>query len=244
MSNPILVNLRFLPGVLLVSALVALRAADTPPAGAMIGNLPAAKVLFVGNSITLHGPKPDIGWTGNWGMAASAQEMDYVHLLTAAIAKASSAPPRTMVRNIAAFEREYGTFDIAKELKPELEFNADIVVVAIGENVPEPATDEARAKFAVAFAQLLAALKQPGQPAIFVRSCFWPHAVKDGILRKASADAGATFVDIAALGRDAANAAGSERKIEHAGVAGHPGDKGMRAIADAIFAAIQKRAAP
>jgi hypothetical protein len=34
-----------------------------------------------------------------------------------------------------------------------------------------------------------------------------------------------------------------ERKIEHAGVAGHLGEKGMQAIADAIGAAIEKKAA-
>ncbi len=39
------------------------------------------RVLFVGNSITLHGPRPQIGWTNNWGMAASARDKDYVHLL-------------------------------------------------------------------------------------------------------------------------------------------------------------------
>ena len=228
---------------LLVAPLAARPADDAPPAKSMLGNLPAAKVLFLGNSITLHAPAPQIGWTGNWGMAASAEEKDYVHLLTAEIEKTAAAPPRTMVRNIAGFEREYETFDLAKELKTELEFNADMVVVAIGENVPDPATAEAQAKFAEAFGRLLAALTERAKPAIFVRSSFWPRAVKDGIMQKASAEAGATFVDIAALGRDAANAAGSERKIEHAGVAGHPGDKGMRAIADAIFAAIQKRAA-
>ena len=29
------------------------------------------RILFVGNSITLHGPRPEIGWTDNRGMAAT-----------------------------------------------------------------------------------------------------------------------------------------------------------------------------
>ena len=37
--------------------------------------------LFVGNSLTKCRPKPDIGWTNDCGMAASASENDYVHLL-------------------------------------------------------------------------------------------------------------------------------------------------------------------
>ena len=220
----------------------AIQAADVPPAKLMIGSLPAAKVLFLGNSITLHGPAPGIGWNGNWGMAASVKEKDYVHLLTADIAKAAGSQPETMVRNIASFERGYDIFDIEKEFKEELSFNADVVIVAIGENVSEPVTDEARANFAAAFARLLAALKQHGPPAIFVRSSFWPNETKDGLMRKASADAGITFVDIAKLGRDKENAASAERKIEHAGVAAHPGDKGMGAIADEIFIAIRRKA--
>lgn len=59
-------------------------------------------------------------------------------------------------------------------------------------------------------------------------------------MRRASLDAGATYVDISRLGADKSNMASSERKIEHAGVAGHPGDKGMKAIADEIFAAIRR----
>lgn len=215
--------------------------AEEDSTGGKIGRQPVAKVLFLGNSITLHGPAPHIGWKGNWGMAASTPEADYVHLLVAEIAKAAGEKPRIMVRNIAAFERQPETFDLAKELKEELAFEADVVIVAIGENAPEPATADARARFAEHYARLLAALEERGRPAIFTRSSFWPSAAKDDIMRKASAAAGATFVDISALGREEANAARSERKIEHAGVAAHPGDKGMRAIADALFAAIQKR---
>ncbi|MEI6540199.1 MAG: hypothetical protein WCO86_11845, partial [Planctomycetota bacterium] len=48
----------------------------------MFGSLKADRILVLGNSLTLHGPKAEIGWAGNWGMAASAQDKDYVHLLT------------------------------------------------------------------------------------------------------------------------------------------------------------------
>ena len=57
-------------------------------------------------------------------------------------------------------------------------------------------------------------------------------------------DAGGTFVDISALGKVEANFARSEQKFEHAGVAGHPGDKGMQALADELWKAIQQRAMP
>ena len=43
------------------------------------------RVLVYGNSIALHGPKPDIGWTNDWGMAASAREKDFAHLVLAGL---------------------------------------------------------------------------------------------------------------------------------------------------------------
>ncbi|MCY2988855.1 MAG: glycoside hydrolase family 127 protein [Planctomycetota bacterium] len=59
------------------------------------------RILFLGNSITLHGPKADIDWTGNWGMAASSEDKDYVHLVTSALAQHTGSTPQIMVRNIA-----------------------------------------------------------------------------------------------------------------------------------------------
>ena len=201
---------------------------------------PGRKVLIMGNSITLHAPAPNIGWTGNWGMAASTEDKDYVHLLLADLEKSWGERPRSKVKNIADFERGHGAFDVAAKLRDELAFGADVVILAIGENAAELTTAEAKEAFSQALVKLLKAFKSHGNPAIFVRSCFWPNAAKDEILSKACNEVGGTFVDISTLGKDPAMKASAERKIEHTGVAGHPGDKGMRAIADAIFGSIQK----
>lgn len=209
-----------------------------------ISPAPTPKILFLGNSITLHSPAPEIGWTGNWGMAATSEDKDYVHLILNGMTAVGSGKPRSMVKNIAAFEREYPTFDIEEKLRQELEFGATLVVIAIGENVSEPASEEAKKALEQAVTKLLMAFKQHGEPKIFVRSCFWPSPAKDAILRKCSEAAGAKFVDISALGKDPTNQARAERKIEHAGVAGHPGDKGMKEIADALLKAIQETSIP
>jgi hypothetical protein len=77
-------------------------------------------------------------------------------------------------------------------------------------------------------------------PLVVVRSCFWADAAKDQVLREACQEAGGIFVNVGPLGRDAANAARSERSFTHDGLAAHPGDKGMKALADAIVQAVLK----
>lgn len=218
----------------------------TPPAKAKaedalkIGSLQVGKILFLGNSITQHGPAPDIGWTGDWGMAASAREKDYVHLLMDQISKAAGKRPKFMVRNIADFERQLTDYKVQDALKMELAFEADLIILAIGENTPTPTTDEARKRLADALRDLLTQLTKQGRPTLIVRSQFWAEPVKDELLKKACENAGGIFVDLAGLGLAPANAAKSERQIDHLGVAGHPGDKGMAAIAAKLWNAIQE----
>lgn len=209
-----------------------------------VGALRVDRVLFLGNSITLHGPAPKIGWTGNWGMAASAVEKDYVHLLTAQIAKTAGGMPAVKVKNIADFERNLDAYNLAEGLKDELEFQADLVIVAIGENSAALTTDEAKLRFSTSFAKLFAELKRHGNPTLIVRSQFWADSAKDERMKQACLDVGGVFVEISQLGADETNFARSERKFEHAGVAGHPGDKGMQALADELWKAIQKQATP
>lgn len=200
---------------------------------------PVRRILFLGNSITRHGPKPEIGWTSDWGMAASARDKDFVHLVTSSISRTAGTAPRVMVRTIAAFERRHATYDLDEELSEAFEFRADLIIVAIGENVPRLDSKKSKAQFAESFGKLLRRLKADNHPTIVVRSCFWANPTKDEILRQGCLEAGGIFVDIGKLGKDESNYARSERKFPHKGVAAHPGDKGMQAIADAVLAAIK-----
>lgn len=200
---------------------------------------PARRILFLGNSITLHGPAPAIGWSGNWGMAASALEKDYVHLTSNALAKAWGAAPEIMVKNIAEFERKFAAYDAAEKLRDAIAFRPDIIVVAIGENAPKLAAKEEQTQFQQCLVKLLRAVQGERRPAIVVRSCFWPSPAKDQALKLACVEVGGTFIDIGGLSKNEANFARAEREFKHKGVAGHPGAKGMQAIADAIVPAVK-----
>jgi len=206
--------------------------------GSLRSDIDAGRVLFLGNSITRHGPAPKIGWNDDWGMAASALEKDYVHLVAAGLTGLTGKKPEIKFSNIADFERGLATYDLDAKLKAEVEFKPTLVIVAIGENVAALQTDDQKAQFKSSLGNLLRKFKSSGAT-LLVRSCFWGDPAKDGILREACTSAGGIFVDIGALGKDESNYARAERKFEHAGVAAHPGDKGMKAIADAILAALR-----
>lgn len=198
-------------------------------------------MLFLGNSITKHGPKADIDWSGNWGMAASAEAKDYVHLVTKALGENSGSPPEVMVKNIADFERAYAGYDVAGKIKEAFEFGADLIIVAIGENVPALKSEDDKAQFKSSVTKLLIGLKaDKKQPTIVVRSCFWANQAKDEVLQQSCREVGGIFVDIGSLSKDEMNYARSERTFKHQGVANHPGDRGMQVIADALVKALPK----
>jgi hypothetical protein len=200
------------------------------------------RVLFLGNSITRHPPKEDIGWMPNWGMAATTREQDYVHvLLRRMTAAAGGTPPVARIENIVDFEQEYALRDFTARFAELADFRPDTVILAIGENVAALATEQDQARFRDAVSTLLAHMMKNASPALVVRSCFWPDPAKDAALRQACADAGGTFVDISSLAADEKNYARAERRFAHDGVAAHPGDTGMAAIADALWTAITTR---
>jgi hypothetical protein len=235
-------------------------------ADAYLGNMKANKILFLGNSITIHPPAPDIGWNHNWGMAASSQQKDYVHLLvssinaqtggTLAINPTSPDFPRwypgnpppggnANLMNIAdVLERNYTTWENAR-IQQQIDAKPDIVVLQFGENM-EGTLNEAALKSSLE--TLMTALKNASDPNIFVTSfILGSNAAVDAIKRQVCAeDPGhRVFVDLNGLGQDPANFARAEPYYQSAPrVLGHPGDKGMTFIADKMFIAMKAHSTP
>src|SRR5690349_11353436 len=90
--------------------------------GTLRTDIDAGRVLFLGNSITRHGPAPDLGWNDDWGMAASALEKDYVHRVAAGLAGRTGKKPEIKFANIADFERGLATYDLDAKLKGEVDW--------------------------------------------------------------------------------------------------------------------------
>ena len=192
------------------------------------------RVVFIGNSITLHGKAPQIGWTNEWGMAASAAEKDYVHLVTKGIERRAGRKAAVMVKNLYAFECDYRGYDFS-DIDDLVAFNPDYLVVAIGENVRDLTTEDDRLAYRVAFKKLLSRFVHDGRrPNAVVRGVFWANPAKDGQMSSAAADMSMAFVRTDFCNTE--TMAGTNR-FAHAGVAAHPGDVGMRRIADVILEA-------
>ena len=190
-------------------------------------------VLIYGNSIALHGSKPDIGWTNCWGMAASAREKDFAHLVVAGLEAKLGKKADFRIRNIAALERNFTTnIATVAEIAADIKWAPDYVVIAVGENVPV-----IDASNAAGYAKFLADVARPfavGGAKIVLRSPFWRNDVKAGCTKDAALEIGAVYVDAGHLGAKEENKATG--LFSHSGVANHPGDLGMRRLADMILA--------
>ena len=192
-----------------------------------------ARVLFLGNSITLHAPLESIGWTNMWGMAASRPENDFVHIVTRGIEAKTGRKADVRVRNMADFERGFATWQPDAAIRELIDFDAQYVVFAIGENTADLATDAERAVYREALKRFFSLFVHGrAKPHVVVRGVFWPCDWKDACLAHAASDLAFTFVKA-----DFSESRGMDAWGQHwhSGVARHPGDAGMAAIAGAIL---------
>ena len=196
------------------------------------------KILFVGNSITRHEPAPDIGWHGSWGMAASCEKNDYAHVVIRSF-KAAEIPIEYKIKNIAGFERSFWEYDL-ENLKELRDFNADIIIMRITENVNE---EEALNKDFGKYYKKLIHYLNPSQKALIICSNgFGEHKNVNGQIEEIARRYNYPLADLSGLWDDDNNKALNE--FEHEGVRAHPSDTGMRNIANRIINCLKKAGLP
>jgi hypothetical protein len=184
-------------------------------------------VLILGNSIVWHPAKKDIGWSGNWGMAATAIDSDFVHIL---IKNINQADPSVKVRfaNIADFERSFPTYNLNQldSLLP-----ADMIIVKISENVDDKKA--ADSNFYDGYSKLITKLDPAGKSVKFIVDGFWDKTTVNADIARYASENKLPYVSLNDLSKDSTNEAWGQ--FADPGVQKHPSDKGMRLIAGRIW---------
>jgi hypothetical protein len=188
-------------------------------------------ILILGNSIVRHGPLPEIGWVNNWGMAASAKDSDFVHLLIRSI-KQKDSKATVMFENIASFERDFDSYNLdqAKEFR---NFGPDLIVMRINENVN---ADKAISKGFLKYYDSLINYIDPNKRAIkVIVGGFWPNNAVTRMLNDYAYLKGYAFIDQSMLSDSTTKAIG---QWKDPGIQEHPNNLGMLKIKESIWATI------
>ena len=201
-------------------------------------NLPDTKnMLILGNSISIHGICDY--WWGEWGMASSTKEKDYVHLLAGKMAQHFNINFDTI--NFASWE--YNSHDRTEVLLTiNSVFNSkkyDYVIIQLGENVTNATTLEKDLNEMIKFIK-----SHNSSVKIAVVGNFWSKTQVDKAKIKACGKSMIPYIDLtliqnedyyAKIGTIVFGQDGKKHKIEHEGVARHPNDLAMEYIANNLF---------
>ena len=191
------------------------------------------RIAFVGNSITRHGKAPQLGWEGDWGMAASSKERDYVHLVMRKFREKGIAVS-ACICNGAHWEQTYGeAFDL-EYFQQVKRFRPDILIMRLVENCPVEGFCPER--FSVAYDRLIQYLiGEEEDTKVILTTGFWKHP-GDAAIRRVAEERGYPCICLGELGEmECMKASG---RFTHEGVAAHPGDAGMEEIARRIMQCI------
>ena len=196
----------------------------------------------IGNSITVHAPN-EVWWNGI-GMAASAKDRDYVHLVAEQL---SGMYGKTAVHPLYCYAWETAADRGGKlsMLDPYLDPQLQLVTIQLGENAEDLTTFEDDFETLIRYVQ-----EKAPQAKILVIGDFWTNGDRDRMKQEAAKKTGAGFVSLeeirdnpeyqAGIGAIVYDAEGNPHTVENRDVAGHPGDRGMQYIADRVAEALKR----
>jgi hypothetical protein len=187
------------------------------------------RILFVGNSITKHQPKPSIGWERDCGMAASCEERDYVHLLLAKMQN-ESIPVTASILKVAPFEWGFQSMAVEDMYAQGRGFAADIVIMFFGANVDK--TYDVDPNPPKTFGQAYEELRNwldVGHTRFFHSQGYYIRPKLDEEKQAIAEKHGDVFINIEDI----------RNRAETHGMYNHPNDLGMQEIADRFWEAMK-----
>jgi len=189
------------------------------------------KVLFAGNSITKHMPRPEIGWYKDCGMAASSAEKDYVHLIIEKIKQKYDPNVSFCIAQVAEYEVSFFESTPDRDYKLAKDFGADVVFMFYGANVPGAydGMEDPPKTFEQAYEDMRNYLASPETP-VYHAMGFYKRPVLDAEKRRVAAKYGDTYIDITHI----------TSLDETHGDYNHPSDCGMQMLADTFFDAMEE----
>ncbi|MBE7025329.1 MAG: hypothetical protein E7408_04675 [Ruminococcaceae bacterium] len=188
------------------------------------------RILFTGNSMTLHGVKREIGWNHNWGMAASEKEKDYVHVLMKMVQE-TDEDASFCICQVSDWEVHYKNGEETHmRFEAARDFDADIIIMRFVENCPKADFDSVT--FKRELGRLMEYLNPSGKAKTIITTGFWRHP-GDRAIREYATENNLPLVELGDLGDD--DAMKAIGLFVHSGVAAHPGDLGMKKMAERIF---------
>ncbi len=201
----------------------------------MVGSDTTITCLFLGNSLTYHdAPEEEIDKTKR-GLTSTCLINDYVHILLKKISDEKYVNIKFSILNIAEFERTFREYSFSfDKLHNAVVKQPDYLIVQIGENVTAKDSIDVL-KYENEFIKLLNLFPKSKR---IITIPFWPRKELQYATTNVAIKSNSYLVDISHLGNgtDSNNFSSSYKTYKQAGVGSHPGDYGMRNIANCIYA--------
>ena len=196
-----------------------------------------SKVLFIGNSLLLG--------HGTFGMCATDSKNDYYYHVTQYLRQfhPDGVYDKLLGAPYEQTETQSGLDNWIEQNIKTKRTDYELVLVQLGDNVNNEIRNEL---FKTSCKNLLVAIRQHMPKARVVWAGEWYYTTqRQEIIAKACAETGSTFIDITDISKVQDNRGkigdiitrddGTTFEVISSGVASHPGNKGMKALADRII---------
>ena len=183
------------------------------------------KVLVIGNSILRHSPAPNLGWYGDWGMAASSPEKDFLHVYESLLQTSDMYKSvEVSSKNLAVWENDFNyNLNNFQDLNTQ---NYDILIVRLGENV---------ANIPNYYAALNAMINffKTEKTKVIITGIVWDNDQVENVQKQVALENDYEYIPFDVFKTDPLNY--SWGLFESGPVAAHPSDLGMKNIAELLY---------